>query len=639
MAEELDFSAVIKVLNKKLVPIDDAQAMAQLPCIVVEALVQLMGVGEVSAAASDSDDDSLGDGSGPSEIVISQQVQDAMSGLMNLSVHISGSMFNENVDEISLDVESNTRILSSINASIAKYSFDRIGLSHDMVRRECQETFEYDRIKQVIEISFDASEKYMANKDENFDTNLIALTRKLVLFEQDALGPSLWSYNKKKNYQKNQGCTSMSVALKAIPESAKGTITSFLVEKLVERAESALNHPSRLSLALACLQELALPSPFVGLLRKTMETDVGEKEILTGPCVDLLIAQLRIMRRAADERREYVKFSIELAQLPSELFFIELWKYAPQFLESLSIIIPQWTSATAEELIPYVWSHCSDKLDGDGALYAAAFLKSLANILELKDEKASPVMLKAIYKVVINDALPEIGVRLRGKSKEPLQKALFNCIAKVPLQVLHEHRMFDLVHDPGIRIQLICFLYDQGILNLDDPYLIRALLWVGKEKSTPSSNEELFFWNLSFDLSRVAMKMSVKNRSEILTNLLEIMQVYGVTSTNLYLILLLSGRWVQDYPLMMQSPALFHPSLILCDQKMGKLSNVLNLSSRFMKSVLMLLEATCKGREQEHELEHNNGLRECFFNIFLSLKSSESTSLHALVSSSQVLIQ
>jgi hypothetical protein len=636
VAEELDFSTVIKVLNKKLVPIDDAQAMLKLPCIVVEALVPLMGAGEVAGASDSDDDDSSGDGSGPSEIVISQQVQAAMSGLLNLSLHIATNMLNQNAEEINMDVESNLRILSSLNSSISKYSLERIGLSHEMVRGESQETFEYDMMKQVIEMSFDASENFMDKKNRNFDMNLIALARKLVLFEEDALGPSLWSYKKKKYSQKTQTCANISAALRAIPESAEGTVTCFLVGKLVERAESALNHPLRLSLSLACLQDLALPSPFVGLLRKTMDTDVGEKEILTGPCVDLLIAQLRITRRAADERREYVKLSIELAQLPSELFFIELWKYAPQFLESLSIIIPQWTSATAEELIPFVWSHCSDKLECDGVLYATAFLKSLASILEVKDKKLSPMMIKAIYKVVITDALPQIGAALREKLNEPIHTALFNCVSKIPVEVLLEHKIFDLINDEGIRIQLICYLHEQGILQLEDPYLIRAILWVGKEQSTRSYNEELFLWTLSFDLARTATKMPMKARSEILTSLLEIMQVYGVRSTNLHLNLLLSSRWVQDYPLIMQSPALFHPSLILGDQKFGKLSSSLNLSSRFMKRVLMLLKAISKEGGQERDFSDDDGLKECFFNIFLSLKSSDSSSLHALVSASQV---
>eukprot|EP00557_Chaetoceros_sp_GSL56_P000354 CAMPEP_0176502792 /NCGR_PEP_ID=MMETSP0200_2-20121128/14966_1 /TAXON_ID=947934 /ORGANISM="Chaetoceros sp., Strain GSL56" /LENGTH=1512 /DNA_ID=CAMNT_0017901935 /DNA_START=134 /DNA_END=4672 /DNA_ORIENTATION=+ len=637
VAEELDFSTVIKVLNKKLVLIDDVHAMVQLPSIVVEALVQLMGLGEV-AGASDSEDDSSDDGRGLSEIVISQQVQAAMSGLLNLSIHIAGCMSNQNT-ETELDVEGNLRILRFINGSIAKYSLERIGLSHEMIRRECQETTEYDRVKQVIEMSFEISENYMDIKDEHFDLALIALSRKVVLFEEDALGPSLWIHKQKHYSQRHRTFTHLTDALKAIPESAEGTLTCFLVNKLVERAESALIHPSRLSLSLSCLQELALPSQFVSLLRKTMDTDVDEKEILTGPCVDLLIAQLRIMRRAADERREYVKFSIELAELPSELFFIELWQHAPQFLESLSVIIPQWNSAIAEELIPYVWSHCSDKLDGDGTFYATAFLNSLTSILEIKDKKTSPMMIKAIYKVVITDVLPLIGTEMKGKINEPIHAALFNCISKIPLQVLLEHKIFDLANDASIRIQIISFLHDKGILQPEDPYLIRAILWAGKEKPARNSNEDLFLWNLSFNLSRAAMKKPMKARSEILSNLLEIMQVYGVRSSNLHLILLLSARWVQDYPLIIQSPALFHPSLILDDQQLGILSNNLNLSNRFMKSVLMLLEATTIEEGQEQEAADNYLVRECFFNIFLSLKNSDFSSLHALVSASQIVIE
>ena len=622
-AEELDFSMVIKVLNKRLVAVDDAEAIVKLPDIVVEALIQLMGIGEDSES-SDSDGSENGN---DSEIVISQQVQASTLGLRSLALILSQSLLQQDA-EVYFNNETMMRMVKLVHESLGRYSLEQIGISTEMIRSECTETSEYDSIQKIIGLGFEIWEKHHAIDTCNFDEGLIALARKVTVFEEDALGPSLWNQKTCKPFTKNLHHADLASALASLPKANEGTLTCYLMEKMVERAESVLSHPRRLSLALECLQVLSLPSQFVGLLSKAMDTDVGEKEILTVPCVTTLVAQLSIVRRSAAERRHFVELSVKVAKVPFEVFFLELWHHAQLFLESLPVLIPQWSSADAEEIIPQLWSKCSDDLSPNSNKFVSIFLDSLTRILTA-GSLTSPVVLSTIYRTVLSEIFPLVCSKKDDPSMTGIHDLLYICISKIPVEILLGYKVLNFGDgNDFLRIQLIAYMHTAGILKAEDPYLLRSILWIGKQEVTSDKGNPL--WALSFEIALAAAAMSANARCEVINALLEIMQINGVSVSCVHLLLLLAAKWVQDSSLIFQSSECLCDLQLSLDQQVGSISQSLGISDAIMKRVLSLLGLIDAGNHEYSQLQ------DLFMRIFLSLKSHNASFQHALVTASQV---
>eukprot|EP00979_Chaetoceros_neogracilis_P017016 scaffold10171_cov446-Chaetoceros_neogracile.AAC.22 len=607
-AEELDFSMVIKVLNKKLVTVDDAEAIMKLPDIVVEALVQLLGTGgDSNASSSDSDGSESEDNS---DIVISQQVQAATSGLREVALMLTGSLVKQNA-QLYYDHKTTVLLVKLVYESLGQYSLGQIGITNDIIRADCSDTSEYDCLRKIIEQGFDASEKCHHVDTFNLDRSLIALARKVVSFEEDALGPSLWNLRTCKPFTKNTQHHDLATALEALPEANEGTVTSLVMDKLVKRAE----------IALESLQVLSLPSQFVGFLSKAMDTDVGEKETLTTPCISTLVAQLGIGRRSAVERRHFVALSVKVAKFPTEL-----WHHEQLFLESLPIIIPQWSSADVDEIIPQLWSKCADDVSSDSNKCVSIFLESLTRIFETKSQKTSPAVLKSIYRTVLTKVFSSVCSRYEDPCMAGVQGMLHICISKIPLEVLLEYKVLDFGDaNDSSRVQLIAYLHATGVLQATDPYLFRAILWIGKQEGLASE----ITWILSFEIATAAVTMPSVAKREVVNALLEIMQINGSSTSCLCLLLLVSAKWARIRAF--QSSGCVHGlQLLLANQQVGNVCHLLGISDVVMKRVLSLLSVSYAGNDEHAK----SAFKEILFRIFISLKTPTLSLQHALVSAS-----
>ena len=641
VAEELDYSMVIKVLNKKLVEVGDAQAILKLPDVVVNAIVKLMGNGEASDESSDDDE---ADDTDHQEIVISEQVQASTSGLRHLALVMSESIMTRSEDRF-FDIETTLGLLSSVYESLSKYSFNSIGI----MSSEFSQTDEYKDMKRIVELAYEISEKQSLHKHDAFNEYFVILARRLVLFEEDCLGPLLWKHSNRAS--KKPKPSDLPSALKTTPQAHEGTLTYYLVNKLVDNPETGLL-PSK-QMSFECLQVLSLPVEFVEVLETAIDADEEGADIAkasTECCVDTLIAQLRIERRSAVERREYLRLYVSLAQLPPQQFFSDLWMRAPQFLGSLGQIIPQWTTSDVAESIPKLWSICTDKLSSeDGVEYAISFLKSMYSVLErTHSKKTSPTLVKAVHKTLVTVVFPSVCDSYKEPSTGRVQEVLYGCIAKIPRDELLEYNILTFGKMKGAdicRIQLIAYLQHARFFQRGDPYLLRAALWIGKQDAGEVNDDLPCYWKASFQLTSAASTLPMDARKEFISTIFESMLINGVSSLSLQVILQCAIVWVNDATLQYQ--ALIHFDLTdsielatqemkqvqLQNQQIGNLSMIMDLSTNLMKRSLSLLETMSvqlKSCERETML-----IFDCLASIFLALKNQSALELqHALASTS-----
>ncbi|GFH56063.1 hypothetical protein CTEN210_12539 [Chaetoceros tenuissimus] len=307
-AEELDFSMVIKVLSKKLVSVDDVDQILTLEGIVIEALVQLMGLGEAADSSSSDEEESDDD----SEIVISQQEQSSIDGLLGLAKIFSEAIGNGKAVS-SFDKCTMVRVLDFIYISLGKYSFDKFGVTNEMVRGETGEIEEYNVLKDITKLGFTAIERCPRDNNIELISSYSILMRKLVTFEEDSLGPSLWS-SKSRVISKP---SNLKEALDTLPTSREDTATSFFMSEL------GSGTIEKITVALECLLVLSLPSQFAGLIGLAATKECLEERDFSTALLNTLVAQLQIERRAAEERRHFLNLSSEFSKISEYASILE----------------------------------------------------------------------------------------------------------------------------------------------------------------------------------------------------------------------------------------------------------------------------------------------------------------------------
>jgi hypothetical protein len=115
LAEELDFNVVIKVLNKKLCSIADHAALMQQPLVVIEALMLLLGDGEIGENNINEDE-----GAGQFALVqISPQISDSVRAL--IATGLAARELSHDDDETSY--QAILRIRRNVCTSLSRYSF------------------------------------------------------------------------------------------------------------------------------------------------------------------------------------------------------------------------------------------------------------------------------------------------------------------------------------------------------------------------------------------------------------------------------------------------------------------------------------------------------------------------------------
>ena len=191
VAQELDFALVIKVLNKRLCPISDVQELLKLPLIVLEALVLLLGDGECE---QDDSDEEGQDSSRLVPSIVSPQTAIAVRALIDLA---QPEAFSPGTTEDSLQ-----RLQMNICIALGRYSLEALGVDEGGLRTSVDRSSGVDGGD--IPSASDASIRYDALRNivrrglilKSCYENVGTLAAKLISFEEEVLGASLWSIHK-----------------------------------------------------------------------------------------------------------------------------------------------------------------------------------------------------------------------------------------------------------------------------------------------------------------------------------------------------------------------------------------------------------------------------------------------------------
>lgn len=340
----LDFSMVIKVLKKKMIDIDDVLKLTELPLTVLEALIELLGDGHLDSSDENSiDDRKLND----SKVVITVHVQSAILGLEEISRYIIQKISSTAVD----DVEGSSLyfLLAKTLKSLAKYTFPMIGIDYDMVRLniEGEASKPY---RDLLSIMMAAFEVFSKSSRENLyhKASVIMITKKMCAFEEYTLGPATWITLSSLRKEKS----AFPDVISDINHAREGTLINFLVQKLRDQSIS----PQCISLALNCLEDLSLPSNFISFLRHCLFNN-----ILNGcqqSAIGIVISQLKIQRRAAHERRDFLKFALEIIHRSTQSFWNELGVIAgSEFIDGIPVIFSNVATDAVKETLPILYDH------------------------------------------------------------------------------------------------------------------------------------------------------------------------------------------------------------------------------------------------------------------------------------------
>ncbi len=611
-ADELDYAMVIKVLNKKLVKVDDSTEILELPDIVLEALVQLFGDGEEEGGSgsesSDSDDDD-------SEIMVSQQVQSSVTALTDLALALSKSVLSPDDNPTYFPVDTTVRLLQMVYQSIGRYSLTSIGIMAEMIRSETTDTEIYETMQIIIQNAIMISISMAPGADVIFDKGLLVVAKKLLLFEQDSL--LLWPHQKKTT--NTSKCLDMRSALESIPTPIEGTLAHSITEIL----QKVTDNMRGFSLALECLEDLSLPSSFIPVLSTAFETDFGGSNSAKPACIKALNAQLRIQRRSAAERRDYIKFSITCSQLTPDSLRQRFGSFIPLFISSLDIIIPQWTAGIVEETLPLLWRNICQL----GQDTMVEFLRTLQRILGGTLENMNPTVAKAIFETLRDDIFASIYNQERIYFNADAELALFSCMSKVPIDILEEGKIFTFgdANTDAARADLLVYLFSSGYFleKHQRRYFLQVAIWVAKQKKGNALMSKV-----CLKLAQSAPSLPSATRKDLINALFENMVVNGVDNLSLELLLFHVSIWAQGLSIKSnldtEPEKCFTVQLNEGPYEVGKMAHQLGLTEVIGRSVLNLFP---KMKQCNYSA--------CFTSIFCSSHEAETSQLqHALISAS-----
>jgi len=219
---DLDYALVVKVLKKRLVDINDVDAILQLDDIVIESLMKLLGDGDCEIDDSDSDD----------EAQILPQVHSSVEALIKTSLS-DQFLWNKSDGSVptKFHLRSRMSILTSIHRSLAGYSFSILGIDEEVIRSSVtssdRPTEDQIRFINLKKVAMDGFDYLKAGEDDReiisaFDHELRKYSSKIISFEEESLGPSLWK-KKKSTYHTSSSSSKQpskiqSSILKALPD-------------------------------------------------------------------------------------------------------------------------------------------------------------------------------------------------------------------------------------------------------------------------------------------------------------------------------------------------------------------------------------------------------------------------------------
>jgi hypothetical protein len=214
IAGELDFKLVLVVLRKKLCDIHNMDEVSRLPPLVLESLIILLGAGESEEEdSSDEDTDRL------KAVGVSPHTSRSVETLVNLWSHecLRPELFADPTSKAII-----FRCRRNILTSLTNYSFEALGVDEEGIKAVCIAASceindkprilvpsgdRYNALKFIISDGIDVSNiltKWEANplntfqehlnKDtpRYFSVSLTAFICKILKFEEETLGSSLW---------------------------------------------------------------------------------------------------------------------------------------------------------------------------------------------------------------------------------------------------------------------------------------------------------------------------------------------------------------------------------------------------------------------------------------------------------------
>lgn len=379
----LDFSIVVKVLKKKLVAVDDVPSLIKLPSMVLEAIIQLLGDANQERKHDSDSDDPEHDSS---HVVISIHEQAALQGLLGLAHYFTKKMFNirqDNVDESSMNA-----LIQQTFTSLSKYSISFMGIDFDMIRGDIQTDYAqpYSDLQAILVSGFEILKVNYTGDVHEF--HIVSIIKNLCAFEEDALGPATWismSSFKTKH-------ASLPDIREGITAARDGTMINFLVNQLRDNSTP----PSYIALVLGCLQDIPLPTSLIPLLKHYILLD--ETTDYKSSVIGTILAQLRRERRAASERRDYLRLASDILQLPSDLFWKKLGvKGGSIFLSGIPIIFAHLSTDAVREILSLLWEHSKVTGTTEATL---VFVVALYNVIGTS--KSSPASIKFIQNFLNN---------------------------------------------------------------------------------------------------------------------------------------------------------------------------------------------------------------------------------------------
>ncbi|EEC45748.1 predicted protein [Phaeodactylum tricornutum CCAP 1055/1] len=202
ISDELDFDVVIKVINKRLCSVHDYEAVLQLPLIVLEALVLLLGDG---SSSSPSDKGSIDGNESATAAEVSLQVSLAIDLLLHIGKSLEDGQAQRrpfDVNRSSTENQQRCRIRLGVLKGLSAYplyflGLDDSGMKSFLESKEdpkgrssiLQSGFRY---KLLVDIVIGGVADTSLEKQCQGPNPAVCLARKIVNFEDNTLGSALW---------------------------------------------------------------------------------------------------------------------------------------------------------------------------------------------------------------------------------------------------------------------------------------------------------------------------------------------------------------------------------------------------------------------------------------------------------------
>lgn len=241
LAEELDFEVVIKVLNKRLCPVTDLDAILKLPLVVLEALTLLLGDGECGFGADDSDKDDLEE---RTVLYVEPQVVRAVETLVHL-----GNSLTDQSQSLCIDDPANIKTLSIVKQNIyealSRYSLCALGVTEEGIREviagqdAVEETpklsvsgIRYSSLKKLV---LDGLKAPAGRAESGADKAILKIAGRLLRYEEEVIGGTLWQKRARRQQAGNP---------KPVKEPAKVLLSTLPTFDQVRELASNRNSPA-----------------------------------------------------------------------------------------------------------------------------------------------------------------------------------------------------------------------------------------------------------------------------------------------------------------------------------------------------------------------------------------------------------